>query len=61
MAANNHSEENSREATVRAGERVIYQGRKFDLRKLMFAIHCLQSGVNPLNGTPLTSNKGGAS
>ena len=48
-------------ATVREGVCVIYRGQKLDLRKLMFAMHCVQNGVSPWDGSPLTSKKGGAS
>ncbi len=61
MAKNPHTEDIGKESAVRAGECVIYQGRKLDLRKLVFTIHCWESGVSPWNGTPLTSNKGSVS
>ena len=61
MTNNNHTEEISMEVAVRAGKRITYQGKELDLRKLMFAIHCSQCGVSPWNGTPVTSNKEGAS
>ena len=61
MAKKFHTEETIKKVAVRAGKRITYQGKKLDLRELMFALYCRRNGLNPWNGTPLTSNKGGAS
>ena len=57
MTDNNHTAEISKEAAVRVGESITYQGKELDLRKLLFAIHCWQNGISPWNGTLLTSKK----
>ena len=61
MTNNNHTEEVSKEATVRAGKRITYRGKELDLRELKFALYCRQGGFNPWDGIPPTSKKGGAS
>ncbi len=61
MTESNHTEEISKEATVRAGERITYQGKELDLRKLVFALYCKRNGLNPWDGTRPTSEKGGVS
>ena len=61
MTGNNYSEENSKKVAVRASKRITSHRKELDLRELMFALYCRRNGLNPWNGTPLTSNKGGAS
>ena len=61
MAKNPHTEKTGKEVVVRAGEYIIYKGKKLDLRELMFALYCQRNGLNPWDEISPTSKKGGAS